>query len=203
MRWNLPESEILIADEFDEIKRRFEEEFEAHRLRIFQREEFKVEDAKEVIKEAYISTKEPKILLLVANRYNIYAQNALLKILEEPPKNVVFILCARSKSTFLPTVLSRLPVKKIGYRAAEEEELEDFDLATLYELAKEPKMEKARAKALLKGFLRYAIKRGYRLHRRELDYFAKALELIELNSNPSNVLITAGLIILRHKKRGR
>ena len=38
---------------------------------------------------------------------NQNAQNALLKILEEPPKYVVFILTTNSKSALLSTVLSR------------------------------------------------------------------------------------------------
>jgi len=36
-----------------------------------------------------------------------YAQNALLKILEEPPRYATFILCCESRSSLLPTVLSR------------------------------------------------------------------------------------------------
>lgn len=36
-----------------------------------------------------------------------YAQNALLKILEEPPSYVIFILSLESKTALLPTVLSR------------------------------------------------------------------------------------------------
>lgn len=36
-----------------------------------------------------------------------YAQNALLKILEEPPRYCTFILCCGSRSRLLPTVLSR------------------------------------------------------------------------------------------------
>lgn len=39
-----------------------------------------------------------------------YAQNALLKILEEPPKYVTFILLVSSKATLLETVLSRVSV---------------------------------------------------------------------------------------------
>jgi len=42
-----------------------------------------------------------------AGKMNLQAQNALLKILEEPPKGVVFILIASSKGELLPTILSR------------------------------------------------------------------------------------------------
>lgn len=39
-----------------------------------------------------------------------YGQNALLKILEEPPQFTTFILCCESKSVLLGTVLSRVAV---------------------------------------------------------------------------------------------
>lgn len=42
-----------------------------------------------------------------AHRMNEQAQNALLKVLEEPPKNVVFILLAPSKTVLLDTIVSR------------------------------------------------------------------------------------------------
>lgn len=45
-----------------------------------------------------------------ADSMNEQAQNALLKILEEPPASVVFILIAESKAAFLDTVISRCVV---------------------------------------------------------------------------------------------
>jgi len=42
-----------------------------------------------------------------ADTMNDYAQNALLKVLEEPPKTVMFILIAESKSSLLSTIISR------------------------------------------------------------------------------------------------
>ena len=42
-----------------------------------------------------------------AHRMNAQAQNALLKVLEEPPKNVVFILLVPSKTMLLDTIISR------------------------------------------------------------------------------------------------
>ena len=43
-----------------------------------------------------------------ADRMNVQAQNALLKLLEEPPTDTKFILTARNKNAFLKTLLSRL-----------------------------------------------------------------------------------------------
>ena len=65
-----------------------------------------------------------------ADTMNNYAQNAALKLLEEPPKGVVFILCACNAQKFLPTVRSRCVEINL---AAKEEEADEHSL----KLAKE------------------------------------------------------------------
>ncbi|BAF70247.1 DNA polymerase III subunit delta' [Nitratiruptor sp. SB155-2] len=197
------QSKIIICEDFEAIKLQFQEGLESENLAIFEESEIKLELAKEAIKEAFIATKEKKYILLFGNRFNIYAQNALLKVLEEPPKNVCFILISKAKSTFLPTILSRLPVVKEKSKEAQEIDLEKFDLEILYELVKRKDITKVEAKELIKSMLKFALKNGYPLSQREMDYFSNALHLIELNTNISNVLITAGLILLTHKKRRR
>ncbi len=47
------------------------------------------------------------VLILDADKMNVQAQNALLKVLEEPPENTFFILTATQIPTLLPTILSR------------------------------------------------------------------------------------------------
>nr|HAT8713989.1 hypothetical protein [Legionella jordanis] len=47
------------------------------------------------------------ILLQPAEKMNVPAANALLKLLEEPPASLTFILLAEHISTILPTILSR------------------------------------------------------------------------------------------------
>lgn len=48
------------------------------------------------------------VIINQAERMNIQAQNAFLKLLEEPLETVHFILVAASKQSFLPTILSRV-----------------------------------------------------------------------------------------------
>ena len=51
---------------------------------------------------------ERKVYLIEdADTMNIAAQNAALKLLEEPPRGVYFILCAQNPALLLPTVRSR------------------------------------------------------------------------------------------------
>lgn len=71
---------------------------------------FHVDTVRNIINDAYVQPNEAdyKVYILAnAHCMNPNAQNALLKILEEPPKYVVFILTTESKSALLSTVLSR------------------------------------------------------------------------------------------------
>ncbi len=47
-----------------------------------------------------------------ADTMNLYAQNSLLKVLEEPPEYCTIILIAENSNMFLPTILSRAPILK-------------------------------------------------------------------------------------------
>lgn len=74
---------------------------------------FTVDAVREIRDDAYIVPNESdrKIYILKnAHNMNEQAQNAILKILEEPPAYVFFIIVTTSKSTMLETVLSRVQV---------------------------------------------------------------------------------------------
>lgn len=63
---------------------------------------------------------EKKIYIIEkADTLNIQSQNALLKMLEEPPAHAVFLLLAERAEAFLPTILSRVVVMKIRPLSAE------------------------------------------------------------------------------------
>lgn len=71
---------------------------------------FHIDVVRDIIKDVYIQPNEAdhKVYILGnADCMSISAQNALLKVLEEPPAYAVFILTAQSKSKLLETVLSR------------------------------------------------------------------------------------------------
>ena len=59
---------------------------------------------------AHISIAEGKKVIIIekAERMLEGVRNALLKILEEPPENVLFILTTSNKSSVMPTILSRV-----------------------------------------------------------------------------------------------
>lgn len=78
---------------------------------------FKVDMVRDIRSKAYIVPNEAdrKVFILEnAHTMGAEGQNAILKILEEPPAYVNFILLCSSKSGFLPTVLSRSTVYSLG-----------------------------------------------------------------------------------------
>lgn len=71
---------------------------------------FPVKEVRNIVEDAVISPNEAdyKIYILGnCHSMSAYAQNALLKVLEEPPSYAVFILTVNNKSALLETVLSR------------------------------------------------------------------------------------------------
>lgn len=78
---------------------------------------FNVQDAKNIVIEA---TKKPMLcdikIILINNIDNSSeeAQNKLLKTLEEPPKNVIFLVSTKNMDRVLPTVRSRLLKREIA-----------------------------------------------------------------------------------------
>ncbi len=78
---------------------------------------FSVKYIREIRENAYImpNEAEKKVYILTeAQLMNEQAQNAFLKILEEPPAFVVFILLASTKNIFIETILSRAVTWSLG-----------------------------------------------------------------------------------------
>lgn len=72
--------------------------------------QIKVDAVREFRREAYIlPNQSPKKVLIIdrCELLNENGQNAILKILEEPPAHAVFLLLASSKEEMLPTIRSR------------------------------------------------------------------------------------------------
>lgn len=79
-------------------------------------EKLLVADANEIVSEAYIKPVNLPYKIFLLNNFDISteeAQNKLLKILEEPPRNVYFILSVKNEEKVLPTIKSRCDKVKI------------------------------------------------------------------------------------------
>ena len=67
----------------------------------------KVDTVREIISMAYTQTIPTYYIFLDADGMSVAAKNALLKVTEEPPKNVHFVLCVSSLLNTLATLRSR------------------------------------------------------------------------------------------------
>lgn len=84
---------------------------------------YTVETCRNICADAFVAPNNgDKKVYIFADSDNIQlpAQNALLKIVEEPPEAVYFIFTAESKDAFLPTILSR--VTSVGVSAVSEDQ---------------------------------------------------------------------------------
>ncbi len=184
---------ILISSEVESEFNRIKDELKPSRVVGFIEDEFKIEHAKAVVAEAYISEAETKYLVLGANSFNNISQNSLLKLLEEPPRNIELIIISPNKSNLLATVRSRMPILK-GEKKKEPLQI-DINLSRisykeLFEFLKaNARVKKSEAKALIEAlYHRATVVEKLILTSVQLQNFDKAYRLLELNSRPQSVL---------------
>lgn len=86
-------------------------------------EKLLVADSNEIVAESFVKPANLPYKIFIVNNIDVStdeAQNKLLKILEEPPKNVFFLLSAKSEERVLPTIKSRCDKIKIQPLSNEE-----------------------------------------------------------------------------------
>lgn len=201
-------STILIVNDIETTLSELLPNYPIHSTRIIkneEKEEFLLIQATQAIKEAYIASSEKKYIFLCGSTFRKEAQNSLLKILEEPPKNVVFIIITNSKSSLLPTIYSRLPYKYLKKSILKNESILDInklDLKDIYNFLKDnQKISKNEAKDIVESILIKVNKQKIKLSHKELDFFSKSIKLLELNSRPINVLTTLLLSMANQKNK--
>ena len=201
-------SSIFIVNSIEDSLSKILAVYPIHQTRVIKNEEkdeFQIEQANKTLKEAYIASNETKYLFLCGATFRVEAQNALLKILEEPPKNIVFILLVSSKNSLLPTIYSRLPYKNLK-KVVEKDDIElnikKLDLKDIYTFIKNSqKITKDEAINIVETILIKANKENVKLNQKELDIFFKSIKLMELNSKPTTVLTYLLLSILEKEPK--
>ena len=150
--------------------------------------------AQKAIKEAYIATNELKYIILCGDSFRIEAQNSLLKVLEEPPKNIIFLIITIAKNAILPTILSRV---QLSYLKTKKNlklidlNLAKLDLKDIYTFLKHhQRVSKYDAKEIIESLLYTIHSNNIQLSKNALESFTQSIKLIELNSRPLNVLTT-------------
>jgi DNA polymerase-3 subunit delta' len=201
-------SSILIVNDIESTLNELLTKYPLHSTRIIkneEKEEFLIAQATQAIKEAYIASNEKKYIFLCGSTFRKEAQNSLLKILEEPPRNVVFIIITNSKTSLLPTIYSRLPYKYLKKSLIKFEStlnINKLDLKDIYNFLKEnQKISKQEAKDIVESILLKVNNQKIKLSQKELEFFSKSIKLLELNSRPINVLTTLLLFLANQKNK--
>ncbi|TKX31822.1 DNA polymerase III subunit delta' [Campylobacter estrildidarum] len=189
-------SKIIISEDFERIKEEMIEKYGYNRLRLIPKtpaNDFLLDDARLVEKESYIAEIDEKIIVLMAHNFRIEAQNFLLKLLEEPPQNVKFLIVVPSKNLLLPTIKSRLICEKRNIQKSKNSlnlKLDKMDLKTLFEFLQENEnLDKNELMEKITLLTEQMVKIKD-FNAKELENFYESYELAKLNSKSSLILST-------------
>jgi DNA polymerase-3 subunit delta' len=209
-KYDITTSSILVVNDITTTTSELVKVLPLHSTRIIRNEqsindEFQIAQSNLTIKEAYIASNATKYILLCGATFRKEAQNALLKVLEEPPLNIVFILVTTSKSSLLPTIISRLPLKYLKTKMITpscELDIATLDLKQVYLFLKEnQKISKQEAKQFIESLLIKINTQKIKLSHKELESFSTSIKLLELNSRPINILTTILLTLIHSKNK--
>ncbi|BCZ19255.1 DNA polymerase III subunit delta' HolB [Helicobacter sp. NHP19-012] len=165
-------------------------------------DELKIEHAHEIKRRCVLKFAGQKAFLIATPSLNIFAQNALLKILEEPPKNTFFILITKHPSALLPTIRSRLPHTNKHTKTPLPPfglDLKTCDLCTLYRYLQnaDKQFNQEEVKVQIAALLEAVKQVGIRLNPTQLAQFDNALYANALYLRPSYNLLPLLLSVLQ------
>lgn len=168
--------------------------------------DFLLEHAQDAINKAYIASEEFNYIILIAPKFSVDAQNKLLKVIEEPPKNKAFIIITESKSALLGTIQSRLPVTVLNETQNEEPlalDMLNLNLARVYEFVQaHSRVTAVECTTLVEKISLEAMKsQKYNLDESTLKLFSDAIKALDMGSPTTFILNTLLLKLLAKKKR--
>lgn len=203
------QSKIIISNDFDTTKSRLKQE--CKNIRFYEYDSLSIDNAKEIITQAYIAEYEPKNIVIIAKKFENAAQNALLKVLEEPPNNIFFTIIAPSKNVLLATIISRLMLENhfvAKQRVKYKLDLFKLDLRLInafvrnyLELKAYGKFTALELSELVSSIICDAIDNGTRFNSKELEYLRKLSAIAALNAPLEAVLTPLLLLIMEKTKR--
>lgn len=200
------ESQVIISDDRDKTIVALENlVVDETIVKIIQEDNFLVDDVKEAISKAYMTSENRTIIILSAKSFSDIVQNRLLKVLEEPPKNKEFILITQNKSTILETIRSRLAIYTYRYDKEKidiELDIEMLSLALVYMFVqKHKRTSNKEAQVLVQEISKKAISsERFDIDHRTLEIFSKAFIALDLGSPTPFVLSTLLIRLLKIQK---
>ena len=199
-------SQILVTKLNPELKEQIQHELSEFEIFWFQKEKILLDDVKIISDEIFISTGSEKYIIIETNEIATITQNALLKMFEEPPSNVYFLIIVPSKSILLSTIRSRFPIFELKNREEFNSpvpipKLENFRLQDLKAFLKD--VSKINHEVAIKIIEEIFIQNKQNFHFQSDDFkrLQKAIQLLNLNSNLEQIFTMFLLpIILRNIK---
>lgn len=177
-------SYIVISNDFESEITHLKNTYTNEQLKIYETDDLKIDDVHAIIQEAHVASNSIKIIAIFAFSYNHFAQNALLKILEEPPEHIIFILHISTRNKLMPTIFSRL----IVFNKYKKRKLDQFPLdlrklsvPMVYEyihaLEKE-NVSQEKGRTILSQILEEVIRHNIALDKVTLDRFDLSLKAL-------------------------
>lgn len=193
------QNKIIITHNYEHIINYYKNHFNGD-VFIYEDDELLIDTSRQIIQKAYLSNEKDMLFILAYKSYKIEAQNALLKIFEESPTGVSFIILSPSKNILLPTIRSRFIIDKYNDKKEDFElafSLDNFDYEKFYKLINTYSfLEKNEMIELLK-----AISKKYadKICLKDLESLFNLFELAKLNTKNELILSCIGFIFLRNK----
>ena len=161
--------------------------------RFFNQTVLDIESARIIISWANTPYNEEKIALISFHTIGLEAQNALLKLLEEPRAGVRFILVTSNTASLIPTVLSRVLVISSDENNEELFDAENFlktshtlrmKLPHTLKLLSQVDEEERKDREAVKAFI-LAISRVLTKNNSDTNYITETLEIASYAADPS------------------
>jgi DNA polymerase-3 subunit delta' len=197
--WNL--SHIVISNYDHKLKEILESEITKNnqnsvKIIWFNFESILVENVREIFEKTSFLDSKKRFFIIQSLKFPVVSQNALLKLLEEPPENSFFILVVPSKAILLPTIRSRLPLRFIKNEIKISPEivnlsydLRNKNLNILKDfISKIEKLKQEDAKIVLEKLLKENINR-VEFSPENYKMFEEAMQLIPLNAKISSLFL--------------
>ena len=188
----------------------FKKNISIHNLRIFGEVNklFTIDLSRAVLKEVTKSSYDVKYILLLGNTFREEAQNALLKVLEDTPPKIVFVIIVENKNSIMATVRSRL--HKLFWKIEEKKKIikDELDYRNLTEkkilryilqnkrISRDKVFELITSTIVIDGQNNLST-----FNLEELDKLTDLLRLLKLNSQALSVLTLFLSIIQKALKR--
>jgi DNA polymerase-3 subunit delta' len=201
-------SQIIITSKFEESLREIERralEEDSKLISMVKDGNFLVSDVESIMERVYLSSRKREIIVLGAKSFSEIVQNKLLKILEEPPKDKIFILFFTSRASILKTIQSRVPIVRFDRVDKSAVEIPDIENLTLEECYSFIQRHKKRPlydiKLIVQKVVTTAINsKRYRFDSEALNLFQSSIKAIEYGSVGSFILSAVLLKLLESKK---